>query len=167
MGYAYIDDTLHTRLLAVVSIHVGLVYSVTVSVTVSVSETLGRELRLFLKMTETTTKTYTLEEVSQHRTTTSVWLVIHDNVYDVTKFLDEHPGGEEVMLEQGGGNASESFEDVGHSQDARELMKDYFIGELDEKDKVKSPKVKRAEDLPYSPSNDGGTNKSSKSCCIM
>lgn len=107
-------------------------------------------------MTETTTKTYTLEEVSQHRTTTSVWLVIHDNVYDVTKFLDEHPGGEEVMLEQGGGNASESFEDVGHSQDARELMKDYFIGELDEKDKVKSAKVKRAEDLPYSPSNDGG-----------
>lgn len=31
-----------------------------------------------------------------------------------------------------GGNASESFEDVGHSQDARELMKDYLIGELDE-----------------------------------
>ncbi|PIK41919.1 putative cytochrome b5 [Apostichopus japonicus] len=66
-----------------------------------------------------------------------------------------HPGGEEVMLEQAGGNASESFEDVGHSQDARELMKDYLIGELDEKDKVKSAKVKRAEELPSS-SNDGG-----------
>lgn len=107
-------------------------------------------------MSETTTKTYTLEEVTQHRTTTSSWLVIHDNVYDVTKFLDEHPGGEEVMLEQAGGNASEAFEDVGHSQDARELMKDYFIGELDEKDKVKSAKVKRADELPSAPSSDGG-----------
>ncbi|XP_071812466.1 cytochrome b5-like isoform X1 [Apostichopus japonicus] len=106
-------------------------------------------------MAETVTKTYTLEEVSEHRTTGSSWLVIHDSVYDVTKFLDEHPGGEEVMLEQAGGNASESFEDVGHSQDARELMKDYLIGELDEKDKVKSAKVKRAEELPSS-SNDGG-----------
>jgi cytochrome b involved in lipid metabolism len=27
-----------------------------------------------------------------------------------------------------GGDATESFEDVGHSSDARELMKDYKIG---------------------------------------
>ena len=31
-----------------------------------------------------------------------------------------------------GGNSTESFEDVGHSADARELMKDYEIGELHE-----------------------------------
>lgn len=55
----------------------------------------------------------------------STWLIIHDNVYDVTKFLEEHPGGEEVLLEQAGRDATEAFEDVGHSNDARELMKDY------------------------------------------
>ena len=31
-----------------------------------------------------------------------------------------------------GGDATEAFEDVGHSTDARELMKDYVIGELPE-----------------------------------
>ena len=31
-----------------------------------------------------------------------------------------------------GKHATEQFEDVGHSEDARELMKDYEIGDLDE-----------------------------------
>jgi cytochrome b involved in lipid metabolism len=34
------------------------------------------------------------------------------------------------LLEQAGKDATESFEDVGHSTDARELMKKYKIGEL-------------------------------------
>lgn len=33
-----------------------------------------------------------------------------------------------------GGDATENFEDVGHSSDARTLMKDYLIGELTEVD---------------------------------
>lgn len=35
-------------------------------------------------------------------------------------------------MEQGGKDATESFEDVGHSTDARDLMKDYLIGSLPE-----------------------------------
>ncbi|XP_071494324.1 cytochrome b5-like [Diadema antillarum] len=80
---------------------------------------------------------YRLEEVQKHKSGSSLWLVIHNQVYDVTKFLDEHPGGEEVLIEQAGGDGSESFEDVGHSSDARELMKDYHIGELADEDKFK------------------------------
>lgn len=44
--------------------------------------------------------------------------------------LLQHPGGEEVLLEQAGKDATEEFEDVGHSSDAREVMKKYKIGEL-------------------------------------
>ena len=44
----------------------------------------------------------------------------------------QHPGGEEVLLEQAGKVATEPFEDVGHSTDAREMMADYLIGELTE-----------------------------------
>ena len=29
-----------------------------------------------------------------------------------------------------GGDSSEAFEDVGHSQDARDLMEDYFVGDV-------------------------------------
>lgn len=33
----------------------------------------------------------TFTEASQHRTKDDLWLVIHDQVYDVSKFMDEHP----------------------------------------------------------------------------
>lgn len=72
----------------------------------------------------------TLEDVKKHNTRDSVWFVIHNKVYDVTKFMDEHPGGEEVLLEQAGKDASEIFEDVSHSADAKDLMKNYLVGEL-------------------------------------
>uniref|UniRef100_A0A2K6L996 Cytochrome b5 n=2 Tax=Rhinopithecus TaxID=542827 RepID=A0A2K6L996_RHIBE len=75
-------------------------------------------------------KYYTLEEIQKHNNSKSTWLILHHKVYDVTKFLEEHPGGEEVLREQAGGDATENFEDVGHSTDARELSKTYIIGEL-------------------------------------
>lgn len=49
-----------------------------------------------------------------------------------TLFIWQHPGGEEVLLEQAGSDATESFEDVGHSTDAREMLQQYCIGELHE-----------------------------------
>ena len=42
--------------------------------------------------------------------------------------FSKHPGGEEVLKEQHGLDASNAFEDVGHSSDAREQMKTYEIG---------------------------------------
>lgn len=80
-------------------------------------------------------KRYSLKEVAEHKSNDSCWVIIHDKVYDVSKFLNEHPGGEEVLLEQAGQVATEAFEDVGHSTDAREMMAEYLIGELTDEDK--------------------------------
>lgn len=94
-------------------------------------------------------------------------------VYDVTQYLDDHPGGDDVILAatgtflsflysslpfglhanlsmekfiqcqysnlnapfilyfNEGKDATEEFEDAGHSKSARELMEQYCIGELD------------------------------------
>ncbi|BFZ19190.1 hypothetical protein BsWGS_22229 [Bradybaena similaris] len=82
-------------------------------------------------------KVFRLSEVKTKNSAKETWIVIHNKVYDVAKFLEEHPGGEEVLLEQAGGDASEAFEDVGHSSDARELMKDYFIGDVHPDDRTK------------------------------
>ncbi|XP_038602474.1 cytochrome b5 [Tachyglossus aculeatus] len=84
---------------------------------------------------------YRLEEIQKHNHSKSTWLLLHYKVYDITKFLEEHPGGEEVLREQAGGDATENFEDVGHSTDARELSKTFIIGELhpDDRWKVKKP----------------------------
>ncbi|XP_074695878.1 cytochrome b5 type B isoform X2 [Strix aluco] len=80
---------------------------------------------------------FTLEEVGKRNSNREAWLVIHGRVYDVTRFLDEHPGGEEVLLEQAGRDATECFEDVGHSMDAREMLKQYYIGEIHPHDRKK------------------------------
>ncbi|XP_073754140.1 cytochrome b5 isoform X4 [Callorhinus ursinus] len=87
-----------------------------------------------------TVKYYTLEEIQKHNHSRSTWLILHHKVYDLTKFLEEHPGGEEVLREQAGGDATESFEDVGHSTDARELSTTYIIGELHPDDRAKLTK---------------------------
>jgi len=42
------------------------------------------------------------------------------------------------LLEQAGKDATEHFEDVGHSTDARTMMKDFLIGELKDEDKSNS-----------------------------
>ncbi|XP_037661923.1 cytochrome b5 [Choloepus didactylus] len=84
-----------------------------------------------------TVKYYTLEEIQKHNHSKSTWIILHYQVYDVTKFLEEHPGGEEVLREQAGGDATENFEDIGHSTDARELSKTFIIGELHPDDRSK------------------------------
>ncbi|XP_047646352.1 cytochrome b5 type B [Phacochoerus africanus] len=79
---------------------------------------------------ETSVTYYRLEEVAKRNSSKELWLVIHGRVYDVTRFMNEHPGGEEVLMEQAGRDATESFEDVGHSSDAREMLKQYYIGDV-------------------------------------
>lgn len=44
--------------------------------------------------------------------------------------LFQHPGGEEVLLEQVGRDATESLDDVDHSTDTREMLKHYYIGDI-------------------------------------
>ncbi|XP_045499656.1 cytochrome b5-like isoform X1 [Colias croceus] len=78
----------------------------------------------------------TFKEVRKHRKQDSVWIVIHDEVYDVTAYLEEHPGGETILLDYAGEDGSQAFEDFGHSQDAREIMKKYKIGILAPEEKT-------------------------------
>ncbi|KAF1761017.1 hypothetical protein GCK72_009270 [Caenorhabditis remanei] len=84
-------------------------------------------------------RTITIDEVAQHSDEESCWIIIHGKVYDVTKFLEEHPGGAEVITQMAGLDSTAEFDDVGHSKDAMEMAKEYLIGQLPE-DEV--PEVK-------------------------
>ncbi|KAG8661632.1 cytochrome b5 [Manihot esculenta] len=79
----------------------------------------------------TLTKLYTMHEASQHKTKEDCWIVIDGKVYDVSSYLDEHPGGDDVVLATIGKDAADDFEDAGHSESARELLQSFCIGELD------------------------------------
>ncbi|KAG9299220.1 hypothetical protein G9A89_013868 [Geosiphon pyriformis] len=103
-------------------------------------------------------KQYTLNEVSSHRTKSSLYIAVHGKVYDVTNFIDEHPGGEEVLLDEGGKDATEAFDDVGHSEEAYEILKRHYIGELKDAPPpsitIKSTPYEKTTQ-PESPSNFG------------
>eukprot|EP00043_Microstomoeca_roanoka_P006349 m.62172 g.62172 ORF g.62172 m.62172 type:complete len:131 (-) comp13379_c1_seq3:303-695(-) len=88
------------------------------------------------------------EQVAKHNSRESCFMVIHDKVYDVTKFLVEHPGGEEVMLDYAGKDATDGFEDVGHSEDARAQLEDYFVGDLPESERGSTSKQNVAPAVP-------------------
>lgn len=45
----------------------------------------------------------------------------------------QYSGGEEVLLDVGGQDATEAFEDVGHSDEAREILTGLLIGDLKRK----------------------------------
>ncbi|KAG9514902.1 cytochrome b5 reductase-like protein, partial [Aureobasidium melanogenum] len=76
-------------------------------------------------------KEITQEEVKKHNKKDDLWIIVHGKVYDVTKYLEDHPGGAPSLIEVAGQDATATFEDVGHSSDARETMGQFIIGNLE------------------------------------
>ncbi|KAJ8768650.1 hypothetical protein K2173_023554 [Erythroxylum novogranatense] len=54
------------------------------------------------------TKTYSKAEVSLHNRRTDCWIIIKDKVYDVTSYVEEHPGGD-AILAHAGDDSTEGF----------------------------------------------------------
>lgn len=80
------------------------------------------------------TKAITMEEVGRHADQNSCWMVIGSNVYDVTSFITEHPGGP-VILAGCGKDASILFngrpnDGTSHSSRARNMLSSLQIGVL-------------------------------------
>ncbi|KAL3828900.1 hypothetical protein ACJIZ3_017702 [Penstemon smallii] len=76
-------------------------------------------------------KVFTLDEVAQHNSREDCWLIIFGKVYDATKFLEEHPGGDEIILKSTGKDATAEFDDVGHSHEAWHILGSLYVGDVD------------------------------------
>ncbi|CAI8588104.1 unnamed protein product [Vicia faba] len=88
----------------------------------------------------TLTNFYTIQDASHHKTEDDCWIIVDGKVYDVTQYLEDHPGGDDVILAATGRDATEDFEDAGHSKSARELMEKYYIGEFDTSSTISTKK---------------------------
>ncbi len=78
---------------------------------------------------------YTMAEIAKHSLENNCWLLINNKVYDVTKFIPDHPGGVSQIIPYCGKEASKAFDTQGgrgrsHSPTADEMLKDYYIGNL-------------------------------------
>ncbi|CAH8259670.1 unnamed protein product [Arabidopsis lyrata] len=76
-------------------------------------------------------KVLNLSELSQHSSRHDCWLLIEGKVYDVTEFLKDHPGGDDVLLSATGKDATHEFEEVGHSSSAKVMLSEFYVGDID------------------------------------
>jgi uncharacterized protein with NAD-binding domain and iron-sulfur cluster len=81
-------------------------------------------------------KTYTLDEVKKHTSKNSLWTYYKGEVYDLTKYIKNHPGGN-IILKAGGNNLEKVWEDSGygwHMKNSHVMkhLNKYKIGKLKE-----------------------------------
>ncbi|XP_015588199.1 cytochrome b5-like [Cephus cinctus] len=73
---------------------------------------------------------FTHDEVTRHNKEKDLWMIIHEGVYDLTKFLKEHPGGEEVLINLAGKDGTTCFDEIGHTTEAVQLRETLKIGKV-------------------------------------
>jgi len=91
--------------------------------------------------------TITAAELQKHRSTKSCYVVLGSKVYDVTAFLPDHPGGDDLILDYAGQDIAEILADGishEHSEAAYEILADNHIGFL-------APEGRTDGSLPPSP----------------
>ncbi|KKA22184.1 hypothetical protein T310_3783 [Rasamsonia emersonii CBS 393.64] len=95
-------------------------------------------------------------EVAKHNTRESCWVIVNGHAYDVTDFLDKHPGGATVILKYGGKDATEEYNAI-HAEGTIEkyLPKEKHLGVVDPatiavNPKPKAQQVKSSDPIPLS-----------------
>jgi 4-hydroxysphinganine ceramide fatty acyl 2-hydroxylase len=76
---------------------------------------------------------FTAEDVLQHNLASSCWITYRGKVLDVTDFLTDHPGGEDIILKHAGRDVEGAMNDVTehvHSESAYDMLDEFLIGRL-------------------------------------
>lgn len=74
-------------------------------------------------------KNYNMKEVKKHNTRKDAWTVINEKVYDITEWIDNHPGGD-IIMKAVGKDATQLFESIGHPDYVKKILKKMKIGKL-------------------------------------
>lgn len=88
--------------------------------------------------------TFTAAEVESHNNADSCYVTIGSQVYDITSFVEDHPGGGDLILDYAGKDVKEILRDVGshqHSESAYEILQDNLVGFLVSDSDAKSSKM--------------------------
>ncbi|KAI1768492.1 acyl-CoA dehydrogenase NM domain-like protein [Hypoxylon sp. FL1150] len=80
-------------------------------------------------------KTFSKSDVASHNKGDSLWIIVDDDVYDLTKFQDEHPGGKKILTRVAGKDASKQFWKYHNEGILKKYKPSLQIGSLDSKPK--------------------------------
>ncbi|VUC29981.1 unnamed protein product [Clonostachys rosea] len=93
------------------------------------------------------TKVITTSELEQHNTTNDLWVSVHGNVYNLTSFLNDHPGGIDSILQCAGDDGTEAYDYAGHSKAASATLARFLIGPLEGHEESLSEEEKGSDPL--------------------
>ena len=91
---------------------------------------------------------FTREEVAKHNDSNSCWIIRRGKVYDITKFLHNHPGGPQIIEDFAGTDVTllmDAADPHSHSRNAYKTLMDLEIGVVEgheqesEDDEAKEP----------------------------
>ncbi|OMJ90020.1 hypothetical protein SteCoe_7699 [Stentor coeruleus] len=74
-------------------------------------------------------KTYSLIDLRTHNKNSDCWMALEGKVYDVTKYISSHPGGD-IILNAAGTDGTEFFKSYHPWVDPQEYVGKYFLGNL-------------------------------------
>lgn len=92
---------------------------------------------------------FSREEVAQNNTADSLWCIIDSNVYDLTDFVDAHPGGSTVLEQVAGTDATSDFFNL-HRIEVLKKYESLWVGTIaGEKPQVITPTPGDLSPVPY------------------
>lgn len=76
---------------------------------------------------------FTAEDVAEHNSFKSCWVSRNGKVYDVTSFLSDHPGGDDLIVKYAGEDIGEVMQDPKeheHSDSAYDMLDEFLVGRV-------------------------------------
>ncbi|KAH8702991.1 acyl-CoA dehydrogenase/oxidase [Phaeosphaeriaceae sp. PMI808] len=78
-------------------------------------------------------KRFSAAEVATHKTGNDLYIIVDEDVYDLTEFQDEHPGGKKILTRVAGKDASKQFWKYHNDGILKKYQKKLQVGSLDTK----------------------------------
>jgi cytochrome b involved in lipid metabolism len=72
---------------------------------------------------------YDVSEVAKHNKKDDIWIIVDGKVYDVTTYVDDHPGGDSILA-NAGADSSAGVHGPQHPVSMWEVLKLYYIGDV-------------------------------------
>nr|QFG75030.1 MAG: flavin containing amine oxidoreductase [Megaviridae environmental sample] len=79
-------------------------------------------------------KYYTMDEIKKHNKRTDAWILLNKKVYNVTSWIDKHPGGD-IILKWIGRDGTKQFNNIHPAYVKEKILPKYLIGKLKNKTK--------------------------------
>ncbi|KAL1643123.1 hypothetical protein SLS58_005092 [Diplodia intermedia] len=96
-------------------------------------------------------------DVAEHSKPDNLWIIVDEDVYDLSKFQDEHPGGKKILQRVAGKDASKQFWKYHNEGILKKYQKQLQVGSLDTKPKPAAAPPTPPKTPPAKPKAESGT----------